>query len=143
MKSYIAKPADVQRKWYIVDAEGKTLGRLATEIATVLRGKHKVTFTPHVDGGDFVVVVNASKVVLTGKKLDQKYYRYHTGYVGGLKEISYREMMEKKPEEVVAHAVSGMLPKNKLRARMMTRLRVFAGPNHDHAAQNPEVLNFK
>ena len=143
MKSYIAKPADVQRKWYIVDAEGKTLGRLATEIATVLRGKNKVTFTPHVDGGDFVVVVNADKVVLTGKKLDQKMYRYHTGYVGGLKEISYKEMMAKKPEEVVAHAVSGMLPKNKLRSRMMTRLRVFAGPNHDHAAQNPEVLNFK
>ncbi len=135
MKSYIAKPADVQRKWYIVDAEGKTLGRLATEIATVLRGKHKVTFTPHVDGGDFVVVVNAEKVVLTGKKLDQKMYRYHTGYVGGLKEITYREMMAKKPEEVVSHAVSGML--------WMTRLRVFAGPNHDHAAQNPEVLNFK
>ena len=132
MKSYIAKPADVQRKWYIVDAEGKTLGRLATEIATVLRGKHKVTFTPHVDGGDFVVVVNAEKVVL-----------YHTGYVGGLKEITYREMMAKKPEEVVSHAVSGMLCKNKLRSRMMTRLRVFAGPNHDHAAQNPEVLNFK
>ena len=143
MKSYIAKPADVQRKWYIVDAEGKTLGRLATEIATVLRGKNKVTFTPHVDGGDFVIVVNAEKVVLTGKKLDQKMYRYHTGYVGGLKEIPYKEMMEKKPEEVVAHAVSGMLPKNKLRSRMMTRLRVFAGPNHDHAAQNPEVLNFK
>lgn len=143
MKSYIAKPADVQRKWYIVDAEGKTLGRLATEIATVLRGKNKVTFTPHVDGGDFVIVVNAEKVVLTGKKLDQKMYRYHTGYVGGLKEIPYKEMMAKKPEEVVAHAVSGMLPKNKLRSKMMTRLRVFAGPNHDHAAQNPEVLNFK
>ena len=143
MKSYIAKPADVQRKWYIVDAEGKTLGRLATEIATVLRGKNKVTFTPHVDGGDFVVVVNAEKVVLTGKKLEQKMYRYHTGYVGGLKEIPYKEMMAKKPEEVVAHAVSGMLPKNKLRSRMMARLRVFAGPNHDHAAQNPEVLNFK
>ena len=143
MKSYIAKPADVQRKWYIVDAEGKTLGRLATEIATVLRGKHKVTFTPHVDGGDFVDVVNAEKVVLTGKKLDQKMYRYHTGYVGGLKEITYREMMEKKPEEVVMHAVSGMLCKNRLRSRMMTRLRVFAGPNHGHEAQNPEVLNFK
>ena len=140
MKSYIAKPAEVQRNWYLVDAEGKTLGRLATEIATILRGKHKPTFTPHVDGGDFVV--NASKVVLTGKKLDQKYYRYHTGYVGGLKEISYREMMEKKPEEVVAHAVSGMLPKNKLRARMMTRLRVFAGAEHTHAAQKPEVISF-
>ncbi len=143
MKSYIAKPADVQRKWYVVDAEGKTLGRMATEIATILRGKHKATFTPHVDGGDFVVVVNADKVVLTGKKLDQKMYRYHTGYVGGLKEITYREMMEKKPEEVVMHAVSGMLCKNKLRSRMMTRLRVFAGPNHGHEAQNPEVLNFK
>lgn len=143
MKSYIAKPADVQRKWYVVDAEGKTLGRMATEIATILRGKHKPTFTPHVDGGDFVVVVNADKVVLTGKKLDQKMYRYHTGYVGGLKEITYREMMEKKPEEVVMHAVSGMLCKKKLRSRMMTRLRVFAGPNHGHEAQNPEVLNFK
>ena len=136
MKSYIAKPADVQRNWYVVDAEGKTLGRLATEIATILRGKHKVTFTPHVDGGDFVVVVNAAKVQLTGKKLDQKLYRYHTGYV------TYREMMEKKPEEVVAHAVSGMLPKNKLRSRMMTRLRVFAGAEHTHAAQNPVELNF-
>ena len=136
MKSYIAKPAEVQRNWYLVDAEGKTLGRLATEIATILRGKHKVTFTPH------VVVVNAAKVQLTGKKLDQKLYRYHTGYVGGLKEISYREMMEKKPEEVVAHAVSGMLPKNKLRSRMMTRLRVFAGAEHTHAAQNPVELNF-
>ena len=142
MKSYIAKPADVQRNWYVVDAEGKTLGRLATEIATILRGKHKVTFTPHVDGGDFVVVVNAAKVQLTGKKLDQKLYRYHTGYVGGLKEITYREMMEKNPEEVVAHAVSGMLPKNNFRSRMMTRLRVFAGAEHTHAAQNPVELNF-
>ncbi|WP_437131234.1 50S ribosomal protein L13 [Peptostreptococcus russellii] len=143
MKSYIAKPADTKRDWYIVDAEGKTLGRIATEIATVLRGKNKPTFTPHVDGGDFVIVVNAEKVVLTGKKLTQKFYRYHTGYVGGLKEISYKEMMEKKPEEVVAHAVSGMLPKNKHRASMMTRLRVFRGAEHTHAAQNPQVLNFK
>ncbi|MBC2576428.1 50S ribosomal protein L13 [Peptostreptococcus canis] len=143
MKSFIAKPADVKRDWYVVDAEGKTLGRLASEIAVVLRGKNKPTFTPHVDGGDFVIVLNADKVVLTGKKLTQKFYRYHTGYVGGLKEISYKEMMEKKPEEVVAHAVSGMLPKNKLRARMMTRLRVFRGNEHPHAAQNPQVLNFK
>ena len=141
MKSYIAKPADVKRDWYIVDAEGKTLGRLATEIATILRGKNKPTFTPHVDGGDFVIVVNAEKVVLTGKKLTQKYYRYHTGYVGGLKEISYKEMMEKKPEEVVAHEVSGMLPKNKLRDRMMTRLIVYRGSEHPHAAQNPQFLN--
>ena len=138
----MANAGNIERKWFVVDAEGQTLGRLAAEVAKVLRGKHKPTFTPHVDGGDFVVVVNASKVVLTGKKLDQKYYRYHTGYVGGLKEISYREMMEKKPEEVVAHAVSGMLPKNKLRARMMTRLRVFAGAEHTHAAQKPEVISF-
>ena len=142
MKSYIAKAQEVEKKWFVVDAAGKPLGRVASQVASILRGKHKPTFTPHVDCGDFVVVVNASKVVLTGKKLDQKYYRYHTGYVGGLKEISYREMMEKKPEEVVAHAVSGMLPKNKLRAKMMTRLRVFAGAEHTHAAQKPEVLNF-
>ena len=142
MKSYIAKPADVQRKWYIVDAEGKTLGRLATEIATVLRGKHKVTFTPHVDGGDFVVVVNAEKVVLTGKKLDQKMYRYHTGYVGGLKEITYREMMAKKPEKVVELAVKGMLAKGPLGRSMFTKLHVYAGPEHEQAAQKPEVLTF-
>ena len=142
-QTYMANPSTVTRQWYVVDGAGLTLGRLASEVAAVLRGKHKPTFTPHVDGGDFVVVVNAEKVVLTGKKLDQKMYRYHTGYVGGLKEITYREMMAKKPEEVVSHAVSGMLCKNKLRSRMMTRLRVFAGPNHDHAAQNPEVLNFK
>ena len=142
MKSYIAKPADVQRKWYIVDAEGKTLGRLATEIATVLRGKHKVTFTPHVDGGDFVVVVNAEKVVLTGKKLDQKMYRYHTGYVGGLKEITYREMMAKKPEKVIELAVKGMLPKGPLGRSMFTKLHVYAGPEHEQAAQKPEVLTF-
>ena len=140
--TYSARKGEVESKWYIIDAANKPLGRVATEAARLLRGKHKPTFTPHVDGGDFVVVVNASKVVLTGKKLDQKYYRYHTGYVGGLKEISYREMMEKKPEEVIAHAVSGMLPKNKLRAKMMTRLRVFAGAEHTHAAQKPEVLNF-
>ena len=143
MKSYIAKPADVQRKWYIVDAEGKTLGRLATEIATVLRGKHKVTFTPHVDGGDFVVVVNAEKVVLTGKKLDQKMYRYHTGYVGGLKEITYREMMAKKPERVIELAVKGMLPKGPLGRSMMTKLHVYAGPDHEQAAQKPEALEIK
>ena len=139
----MANPDKIERKWYVVDAEGCTLGRLASEVAKVLRGKNKPEYTPHIDTGDYVIVVNAEKVVLTGKKLDQKMYRYHTGYVGGLKEITYREMMAKKPEEVVAHAVSGMLCKNKLRSRMMTRLRVFAGPNHDHAAQNPEVLNFK
>ncbi|SHH44971.1 50S ribosomal protein L13 [Tepidibacter thalassicus] len=141
MKSYVGKPSEVQRKWYLVDAEGKTLGRLASEIAKILRGKHKPTFTPHVDGGDFVVVVNAEKIKLTGKKLDQKMYRYHTGYIGGLVEIPYRRLLAEKPEEVIRHAVKGMLPKNKLRSRMMKRLRVFAGPEHIHSAQNPESLD--
>jgi large subunit ribosomal protein L13 len=141
MKSYIAKPSEVQRKWYVVDAEGKTLGRLTSEIAKVLMGKHKPTYTPHVDGGDFVIVLNAAKVKLTGKKLDQKLYRYHTGYVGNLVEIPYRRLMAEKPEEVINHAVNGMLPKNKLRSRMMKRLRVFAGDVHGHDAQNPEVLD--
>jgi len=141
MKSYVAKSTETQRKWYLVDAEGKTLGRLATEIARILRGKHKPTFTPHVDGGDFVVVVNAEKVKLTGKKLDQKLYRYHTGHIGGLVEIPYRRLLADKPQEVIMHAVSGMLPKNKLRSRMMTRLRVFVGSEHTHAAQNPETLD--
>lgn len=141
MKSYIAKTSEIQRKWYVIDAEGKTLGRMATEIATILRGKNKPTFTPHVDGGDFVIVLNAGKVKLTGKKLDQKVYRYHTGYIGHLREIPYRRLLAEKPEEVIIHAVNGMLPKNKLRSRMMTRLRVFNGAEHTHAAQNPQVLN--
>ena len=140
--TYSAKKSEIESKWYVIDAQGKPLGRVATEAAKLLRGKHKPTYTPTIDTGDHVIVINCKDAVLTGKKLDQKYYRYHTGYVGGLKEISYREMMEKKPEEVVAHAVSGMLPKNKLRARMMTRLRVFAGAEHTHAAQKPEVISF-
>ncbi len=111
MKSFIAKPAEVERQWYVVDAEGKTLGRMSSEIAKILRGKHKVTYTPHVDTGDFVIVINADKVVLTGKKLDQKMYRWHTGYVGHMRERTYRQMMDKKPEEVVRHAIKGMLPK--------------------------------
>lgn len=142
MKSYIAKPADVQRKWYIVDAEGKTLGRLATEIATVLRGKHKVTFTPHVDGGDFVVVVNAEKVVLTGKKLDQKIYRHHSGYIGGMKETTAREMMNRSSEKVMTLAVTGMLPHTRLGRQMAKKLRVYAGSEHENAAQKPEIWNF-
>lgn len=141
MKSYVAKSSEVQRKWYLVDAEGKTLGRLATEIARILRGKHKTTFTPHADGGDFVVVVNAEKIQVSGKKADQKTYKHHTGYVGGLVEIPYRRMLAEKPEEIINHAVSGMLPKNKLRSRMMTRLRVFAGTEHIHSAQNLESLD--
>ena len=140
--TYMAKNNEVESKWYIIDASQKPLGRVAAEAAKLLRGKHKPTFTPNQDTGDHVIILNCKDVILTGKKLDQKYYRYHTGYVGGLKEITYREMMEKKPEEVVAHAVSGMLPKNKLRSRMMTRLRVFAGAEHTHAAQNPVELNF-
>ena len=142
MKSYIAKPADVQRKWYIVDAEGKTLGRLATEIATVLRGKHKVTFTPHVDGGDFVVVVNAEKVAVTGKKEKQKIYKSHSGYPGGLKETTLAELRAKKPEEIIRHAVKGMMPKGKLGRQMFKKLKVYVGPEHPHAAQNPEEWTF-
>lgn len=140
MKSYISKPADVNRKWYVVNAEGKTLGRLSTEIARILRGKHKVTFTPHVDGGDFVVVVNADKIVVTGKKAEQKVYRHHTGWIGNLKEISYKRMLEEKPEEIITAAVRGMLPKNKLRSPMMRRLKVYAGNEHPHAAQKLEAL---
>lgn len=140
MKSYIAKPAEVERKWYVIDAEGQTLGRLATKVATVLRGKHKPTYTPHVDTGDHVIIINADKVVLTGKKLDQKKFRWHTGYLGGLKERSYRDMMQKQPEKVVMHAVKGMLPKNSLGRKMLTKLRVYAGSEHGHDAQMPEVL---
>ena len=142
MKSYIAKPADVQRNWYVVDAEGKTLGRLATEIATILRGKHKVTFTPHVDGGDFVVVVNAAKVQLTGKKLDQKIYRHHSGYIGGMKEISARQLLNKDPEQMMMRAVKGMLPHNSLGRQQLKKLRVYAGSEHENAAQKPEIWNF-
>lgn len=141
MKSYISKPAEVTREWFLVDAEGKTLGRLSTEIATILRGKHKPTFTPHVDGGDFVVVVNAEKVTVTGKKFDQKMYRHHTGYIGNMKEANFKKMQEDKPEFIIEQAVAGMLPKNKLRASMMRRLKVFVGPEHNHAAQQPKKLD--
>nr|WP_139380216.1 50S ribosomal protein L13 [Maledivibacter halophilus] len=141
MKSYVAKPQEVERKWYVVDAEGKTLGRLATQVATILRGKHKPTFTPHVDTGDFVIILNAEKVKLTGKKLDQKMYRWHTGYPGGLKERTYREMINNKPEKVVFSAVKGMLPKNKLGRQMIKKLRVYRGPEHGHQAQQPEILD--
>ncbi|WP_432667275.1 50S ribosomal protein L13 [Wukongibacter baidiensis] len=141
MKSYVAKPHEVERKWYVIDAEGKTLGRLSTQVATILRGKHKPTYTPHVDTGDFVVIVNAEKVVLTGKKLDQKMYRWHTGYPGGLKERTYRDMINTKPEKVVFHAVKGMLPKNSLGRKMLTKLKVYRGSEHKHQAQQPEVLD--
>jgi len=140
MKSYVAKPLEVERKWYVVDAEGKTLGRLASEVAKILRGKHKPIFTPHVDTGDYVIIVNAEKVVLTGKKLDQKMYRWHTGYIGHLKEVSYRDMMANKPVKVVESAIKGMLPHNSLGRQMGKKLKVYVGPEHEHQAQVPEVL---
>jgi large subunit ribosomal protein L13 len=140
MKTFMQRKEDVQRDWYVVDATGKTLGRLASEIAKILMGKHKPTYTPHVDGGDFVVVVNAEKVFVTGKKLDKKVYYWHTGYPGGLKQATLRELLQKKPEEVIRLAVRGMLPKNKLRDRRMKRLKVYAGPEHPHKAQNPKPL---
>ncbi len=140
MKTFMQRKEDVQREWYLVDATGKTLGRLASEIAKILMGKHKPTYTPHVDGGDFVVVINAEKIHATGKKLNQKIYYRHTGYPGGLKETTLREMLQKKPEEVIRLAVRGMLPKNKLRDRRMKRLKVYAGPGHPHKAQNPKPL---
>jgi large subunit ribosomal protein L13 len=140
MKTFMLRKEDVQREWYVVDAAGKTLGRLASEIAKILIGKHKPTYTPHVDNGDFVVVVNAEKIHVTGKKLDKKIYYKHTGYMGHLKETTLREMLKKKPEEVIRLAVRGMLPKNKLRDRRMKRLKVYAGPEHPHAAQNPKPL---
>lgn len=142
MKTFMPNAQNVERQWYVVDAEGQTLGRLASEIAKVLSGKTKPIYTPHVDTGDFVIVINADKVVLTGKKLDQKLYRWHTGHPGGLKEVKYRDMMIKKPEEVVMHAVKGMLPKNILGRQMLTKLRVYRGTEHNHEAQNPVVKSF-
>ena len=139
MSTFMAKPAEVERKWYIIDAEGKPLGRVAAAAASILRGKIKPSFTPNVDCGDFVIILNADKVVLTGNKLEQKYYRYHTGYVGGLKEIKYKTLMAEKPEKAVTLAVKGMLPHNTLGAKALTRLRVYNGSEHEHAAQNPEV----
>ena len=141
MKSFMANPSKVERKWYVVDAEGKTLGRLASEVANVLRGKNKPTYTPHIDTGDYVIVVNAEKIQVTGKKLDQKIYYHHSEYVGGMKEATLREMMQKKPEFVITHAVKGMLPKGPLGRQMLTKLHVYAGPEHKHEAQKPEVLD--
>ena len=137
----MASPSTVERKWYVVDAEGKTLGRLASEVANVLRGKNKPTYTPHIDTGDYVIVVNAEKIQVTGKKLDQKIYYDHSEYVGGMKEATLREMMQKKPEFVITHAVKGMLPKGPLGRQMLKKLHVYAGPEHNHAAQKPETLD--
>ena len=140
MKTYMAKAETVERKWYVVDAEGLTLGRLASRVAAVLRGKTKPNYTPNVDTGDFVIVINTDKVVLTGKKLENKYYRYHTGYIGGLKEIPYKKMMEEKSDLAVYEAVKGMLPKNSLGRTMLKKLKVYKGAEHNHAAQKPEEL---
>src|SRR6186713_2978159 len=140
MKTYVATPADRQRDWYVVDAEGQTLGRLATRIADALRGKRKPEYTPHVDTGDFVIVVNAEKIRVTGKKLDEKIVYRHSGYPGGLKERTLREQLERRPTEVIRKAVKGMLPKNKLAAAQLRKLKVYAGPEHPHAAQAPKEL---
>ena len=142
MKSFMASPATIERKWYVVDATDMTLGRLASEVAKVLRGKNKPTFTPHIDTGDYVIVVNAEKIKVTGKKLDQKVYYHHSDYVGGLKEATLREKLAKKPEQVIELAVKGMLPKGPLGRQMFTKLHVYAGPEHKHEAQKPEVLTF-
>ena len=140
MKTYMAHADNVERKWYVVDAEGLTLGRLAARVASVLRGKNKPTFTPNVDTGDFVIVVNTDKVVLTGKKLEDKFYRYHSGYIGGLKEIPYKKMMAEKSDLAVYEAVKGMLPKNSLGRAMIKKLKVYKGAEHNHAAQQPVEL---
>jgi len=143
MKSYIAKPQEVEAKWYVVDAEGKTLGRIASQIALILRGKNKPTYTPHVDTGDYVIVVNAEKVVLTGNKLDSKMLRHHSLYPGGLKETPYREALEKKPEFVFQEAVRRMLPSGPLGRKMLSKLKVYRGSEHNHEAQKPEVLELR
>ena len=140
MKTYMAHAETVERKWYVVDAAGVPLGRLANRVASVLRGKNKPTFTPNVDCGDFVIIINTDKAVLTGKKLENKFYRYHTGYIGGLKEISYKKMMEEKSDLAVYEAVKGMLPKNSLGRTMLKKLKVYKGAEHNHAAQKPEEL---
>jgi large subunit ribosomal protein L13 len=140
MKTYSAKPGEVTREWYLVDAEGKTLGRLATQIADTLRGKRKPQYTPHVDTGDFVVVVNADKIQVTGNKLDQKRYYRHSGYPGGLRSRTLREQLERRPTEVLRIAVKGMLPKNRLARQQITKLKIYAGPEHPHEAQNPRSL---
>ena len=143
MSTFMAKASNVERQWYVIDAENQVLGRLASQIAAMLRGKHKPTFTPHVDTGDYIIVVNAEKIVLTGKKLDQKMYRHHTGYPGGLKETTYRRLMATKPEFALKEAVRGMLPKGPLGYAMLKKLHVYAGPNHEHQAQKPVVFEVK
>lgn len=140
MKSFMAKAEDIQRKWYVIDAEGKPLGRLASEVAKILRGKHKPTYTPHVDTGDHVIILNCEKVLVTGKKAEQKIYRHHSQYIGGMKEVVYKDMMNKHPERIIRTAVEGMLPKTRLGRSMISKLKVYKGTEHNHQAQKPEVL---
>ena len=141
MSTFMAKANEVERKWYVIDAANKPLGKTAVKVADILRGKHRPEFTPHVDCGEFVIVINASKAILTGNKLDDKFYRHHSGWIGGLKEVSYRELMEKNPEQAIMLAVKGMLPKNSIGAKSLTRLKVYAGSEHNNAAQQPIVLD--
>jgi len=143
MKSYMARPLEVERKWHVIDADGQTLGRLASEIARLLRGKNKTRYTPHVDTGDFVVVVNSEKVVVTGRKAEQKVYRRHSGYPGGLKETSYEQMLARKPTEVLRKAVHGMMPRTRLARQQFKKLKLYAGPEHPHSAQNPQPYEVK
>lgn len=143
MKSFVAKPHEVVRKWYVIDAEGKTLGRLSTEAASILRGKRKPIFTPHVDTGDYVIIINAEKIQVTGNKRKQKIYKHHTGFPGGLREITFEKLIAKKPEEILRHSIKGMMPKGKLGRQMFKKLKIYAGPEHKHSAQQPEVYEFK
>jgi large subunit ribosomal protein L13 len=143
VKTYMAKAGEIDRKWYVIDAAGQTLGRLSTEVASILRGKHKAIYTPYVDTGDFVIVINAEKVVLSGDKLNKKKYRYHTGYPGGLKEMDYRTLLQKKPEKAIETAVKGMLPHNRLGAQMYRKLKVYRGSEHPHQAQKPEIREIR
>lgn len=143
MKSFTAKPHEVERKWYIIDAEGQTLGRLSSEIASILRGKKKPIYTPHVDTGDYVIVINAEKVNVTGNKRKEKIYKHHSDFPGGLKEVSFENLQAKKPDEIIRHAVKGMMPNGKLGRQMFKKLKVYAGPEHGHAAQKPEVWNME
>ncbi len=142
MKTYMAKPEEIERKWYVVDCDGLVLGRVASQIASVLRGKNKPCYTPNVDCGDYVIAINTDKIVLTGKKLEQKYYRYHTGYIGGLKEIQFKKRMAEDSDKALMTAVKGMLPKNSLGRDMITKLKVFKGSEHNHQAQQPTELKF-
>ncbi len=140
MSTFMAKKETIERKWYVIDAAGKPLGKTAVAAATILRGKHRPEFTPHVDCGEFVIIINAAKAVLTGKKLEDKYYRHHSGYIGGLKEVQYKTLMEKKPEMAMELAVKGMLPKNSIGAKSLTRLKVYAGETHNQEAQKPQAI---